>query len=519
MALIVVGLLMAMPPLLRLWTRLSPGGGPIGPDSDEAYLASLALERGALVDYLPHRSPSYPLLVSAWADGPTAIAHAGIVVSELAAGVAGVGAYLLGRQLGGRVAGFAGMLLVLRLPVVGELGRQMTPYMLLAALDLLAVAGLVAMARGRLAGAVLTIGAAPILFAGDPKQVPFVIGGLALAVMCALRSAYRRAGVARILALGTVLGALGVVPLANALVARSGIPQISVEETITRVPLGFDVSALEPGWGLGAPLSGLPTTLGALARLRPPATQGYLHGMVGPGMHMQLPETSLWWSVVVLALVASLALRRQALAFGAVGLFAVLAHPVLHLYFQHRYAAPFVLALPVLAMAGLARVAGPWGVAGAALVALNVGPWRTVGPGLLMPPPTDGERWSGIDPGAWERAVASASTLPVGARVLDFAESRPWVMLAGTLDYVRCSTRRDACARELSDASRPIVAILFPREERSARVPEAWALRGVPATPPRLGSCWERVLVRPQHGAAFLWTCASPPRPTAPPPG
>ncbi len=52
-ALIVVGLLMAMPPLLRLWARLSPGGAPIGPDSDEAYVAALALERGALAGVMP----------------------------------------------------------------------------------------------------------------------------------------------------------------------------------------------------------------------------------------------------------------------------------------------------------------------------------------------------------------------------------------------------------------------------------------------------------------------------------
>lgn len=510
--LVLFALLLHTPALAQTWRRLSPNGSPIGPDADENFLGAASFFHDLPSLWPENRFPGYPWAIAALSSNGEDLARMGCALSMAAAVGASVAAYGLGRQLAGRTAGLAGMVLCLRLPALSDLGRQTTPYMLSAALDLFLIAATVALVRGRLRWAVPVALAGGFAFTLESKQVPFVVAEIVLAAGVCAGWAVRRERRRRWGAIGATLALLAALPLANGLGGSGGRSMVSVEELITRVSIGLDVAPMTPGWTLGRPLHTLPASFLQIASsVHPPSGQGWLGLWAADTLPMEFPDTSTFWLLALAALAVSL---RGCLAWLLPVIpLVVIAQPVLHLYFQHRYFVPVAVALPVLVACGLRLVAGPGATVGVLLAAvlLPSSSWRIAGPGLFSPAPRNAERWGPSDPGDWERLRAAApAALPAGAHIYDFAASRPWTLLAGDFPYLRCARDSDACAGELATTSDPIVAILFTDEALTRRLPDTAALTRS-LYPKTLGECWDRRLALGSGGAAYLWTCAEPP--------
>ncbi|MES2641952.1 MAG: hypothetical protein V4850_20850 [Myxococcota bacterium] len=520
-ALIVAGLALNLPGLLGAWAMLSPFGSPMGPDADANFLAAVALERGDLALYAGDRYPAYAALVSALAPDASRLAQVGTWLSMGLAVACALGAYALGRALAGRVAGWAGLVVCLRLPGLADTGRQFTPYALVAAADLLAVLSLLALVRGHRVATIPLAVAAAVVFATDPKQVPVSLALVGLGIVVSLVRS-RRSGIIECVPLVAAL------PLANALVGRAALPIYSLEFITTRVDLGLHVDAAmaTTGWRIGTSLVDLPASLLAVSTMvQAPAGRGWFAPTALATLPMELPATSPLWLAALLVLPVVLHLRRRA-AYELVALLplVIVALPVLHLHFQHRYFLALVVVLPALVASAISLAAGPGAAAGVLIVALlwPGSPWRGVAPGVTAAPPPHAEPWTGVEPDEWARTVDEAATaLPADAVVLDFAQSRPWVMLAASRPYVRCTTTTDNCRGALGDAPGTLTAVLFPGEEVSAAVPAASALATtgpVRYGPDALGACWTRVLMRPDNGGVYRWTCEKRPTQNAPPP-
>ena len=512
--LVLFALLLHTPALAQTWRRLSPNGSPIGPDADENFLGAASFFRDVSSLWPENRFPGYPWAIAALSSNGEDLARMGCALSMAAAVGASVAAYGLGRQLAGRTAGLAGMVICLRLPALSDLGRQTTPYMLAAALDLFLIAATVALIRGRLRWAVPVALASGFAFTLESKQVPFVLAEIALAAGVCSVWAVRRVRRRRWGAIGATLALLAALPLANWVGGSGGRHMVSVEELITRVSIGLDVAPMTPGWTLGRPLHTLPASFLEIASsVRPPPGQGWLGLWAADTLPMEFPDTSPLWLAALAALGIGLVARRRGLwVLPLVPLLAI-AQPVLHLYFQHRYFVPVAVVLPVLVACGVRLLGGPGAMVGVLLAAvlLPSSPWRVAGPGLFSPAPRNAERWGPSDPGDWERLrVTAPSALPAGARIYDFASSRPWTLLAGDFPYVRCARASDACAGELASTTDPIVAILFTDEALTRRLPDTAALTRS-LYPKTLGECWDRRLALGSGGAAYLWTCAGGP--------
>lgn len=524
---VVLALAVHVPVLLHTWRRLGAGSSPIGPDSDENYLGAVSFLNDIPALYPSNRFPGYPWLMAALAGDTDRLGAAGAQISMVAAVCAGAGAYLVGRQLVGRAAGLAGLVIALRLPVLSDLGRQTTPYMLAATLDLFTVAAVIGLMRGRAWCALPLALSAGVALTLDPKQAPFVAVEVALAALAAGVFALQTRSFSRLAHMCALAVVLAALPVANALGGACGRRVLSVEEIVSRAPVGMDVGEMTPGWGLGAPLSKLPGTFLQISRqVKPSASQGWLAQWARESVPMEFPETSLWWLAPALALPVALAIRRRwkAVAVVAVLPWLLIAQPTLHLYFQHRYFAPVAVALPVLVASGLGAAAGPAGLLGvlAGAVLTPGSPWRAAGPGLYDRREPEAEAWSPADPGHWVQLTERANeVLPEGARVYDYAGSRPWVALAGHFPYLRCTKVGDSCEAALAATEDPVVAVLFLNEPPSHLLPQTEELTGT-SYPERLGRCWERRLRLGPTGAAYLWTCDSPPviphqAPLAPP--
>lgn len=527
LGIVTLALALHLPTLLHTWRRLGAGSSPIGPDSDENYLGAVSFLTDIPALYPSNRFPGYPWLMAAVAGDRDHLAAAGAQISMVAAVCAGVAAYLVGRQLVGRAAGLAGLVIALRLPTLSDLGRQATPYMLAATLDLVAVAAVIGLMRGRAWCAAPLALSAGLALTLDPKQAPFVVAEVALAALAALVFVVRTRGVARAGQLGALAIVLAALPVANAWGAACGRRVLSVEEIVSRAPVGMQVGEMTYGWGLGAPLTELPGTFLQISRqVKPSASQGWFAQWARESVPMEFPETSPWWLVAALALPVALAVRRRWKAVAVVALlpWLLIAQPALHLYFQHRYFLPVAVALPVVVASGLGALVGPAALLGvlAAAVLTPGSPWAIAGPGLYQRWGNGAEAWTPADPGQWARLTAAAQeALPANARVYDYAGSRPWVALAAQFPYVLCTKVADSCAAEIAKATDPVVAVLFLHEPPSHLLPQTDELVGA-TYPERLGRCWERRLRQGHGGAAYLWTCASPPviahqPPTAPP--
>lgn len=516
-ALVLLGLLLNVPALFGAWKVISPFGSPMGPDSDMNFFAAIALQNGELQTYGQDRYPAFAWLAANLADGLTGIAGAGVFVSKFSALGIGPAAYLLARQLGGRAAGFAAMTVALRLPGVADVGRQFTPYALVAAADLVAVVALVALLSG---GGRLRVGlsalalilSAAVAFTAEPKQLPValllvaagapllvfrerLVGGIGAALLCAT------------------------LPVLNAILARAKLPIFSVEEITTRVPLGLAVDPAlgNEGWSPGEPFAELFRSLYRLATMvqRAPG-QGFFHRYVLESMRMQMPDTSLVWLLPVVLLVV---LRGPTPRWAVLGLLplALVAWSTLHLHFQHRYAVAFVVALPALAAAGLARAGGPAAVWAALLITILFpgAPWKGVAPGVLNRAPNLSDSWAGREPPEWVTLADAADTeLAADGFVLDYAQSRPWTMLAAARPFVRCTSTPDTCRSQLA---RPgtLYAVLWPGESVSVQdAPSARQLASATTPPETIGACWTRVMARPENGGLYRWTCDQ--RPTMP---
>jgi hypothetical protein len=499
LGLIGLGLFTNLPLLISHWRRLSQELSPIGPDSDENFLAAVALFEGNWGLYPVNRYPGYPALVAAIARDGTELAAMGVRLSQAAAVGCAVLAYLLGRTLFGRFAGFAAMVLVLRLPAIADLGRQTTPYMVLAFLDLALLGASLQLAKGRKGWAVLVGILAGLVPLFDPKQLVFGLVAIGTGVillswptLCPPKLGVRITG-----GLALVLG----LPLMNQLAGR--FPKtLPIVEITSRVDLGLGATGMRGGWALGDPLVGLPDALLRLGALQSGGSE-WLHSLAGPGLTRMSPGTSAVWLLGLLGL--GWCGPRPVL--GLVGLWA-LAWPVLHLYYQHRYWLPVAVALPALVLAGWGRLIGNSGLVGICLVGLLWGgsPWSHGAPNLFSKQADGGEPWTGVDPGDWRRTRnVVVEQLPEGTRVLDFGASRQWTQLAGAFDYRRCTHTPDGCAGALGAAG-PLAAVLFPEEAPSGRVPQASAaMQGQP-------SCWKRIYRRPGNGGLYLWTCPEAPR-------
>jgi hypothetical protein len=189
-----------------------------------------------------------------------------------------------------------------------------------------------------------------------------------------------------------------------------------------------------------------------------------------------------------------------------------LTYGALHLHFQHRYFLASAVFLPVITAAALRLAGGPAAALGVALVALlhPASPYRGVGYGLRAEVPHDAEPWTGVEPSDWsDTRAAVASRVPDEVRVLDFAASRPWAVLAADSAYVQCTATQDTCNSLLRDSRRPWV-VLFPGERPSTLQPMAAALGELPEgspAPEQLGACWNLVHARPGNGGLYQWTC------------
>ncbi len=514
-ALLALVFVTTLPALRALWMELGAYGSPMGPDADENYLAAIALERDLPALYARDRYPAFAALVSLVASGPLDVHSAAVRVSIACALVGAVVAYVLGRQLGGRAAAVVGSALYLRLPGIVDVSRQFTPYMLVALLDLVAVALVVGAVRGRRVGVPLA-GVLAVLWAADPKQMPVVLafGGVGIALSFAQRSWVGLAG-------GIALAAA--IPAANYAASSLQVRIFSVEEIAGRVDLGLTAPPVPTGSGatgsgyrLGGDLRALPATLERLAATEPRVVRGWLHDRVATSLPMELPRTSLLW--LGIAGIGCFSLRcgwRRALATPlAILPLAPLAVATLHLHFQHRYFASLAAPAPALIASGVALVGGPGGVVGAGLVALYwpTSPWSVVAPGLLDPTPYNGEPWAGREPPDWTDALARAvQTLPAGASVADYSQSQPWTMLAAAFDYHRCTHTRDSCRSVVTAPGAPLAAILIAGEGVSVSAPGARALAGQSTEPDTIGACWTLAFDRPGPGAAYVWTCPERP--------
>ena len=509
-ALLALVLLTSLPVLRSLWSRLGPFGSPMGPDADENFLAAIALERGLPAVYASDRYPAFAWLVALVASGPLDVHPAAVRLSAGFALAAGVAAYVLGRQLGGPAVGAVASALTLRLPGIVDVSRQFTPYMMVACLDLVAVALTLGLLRGRRLGVPLAVVLA-VLWAADPKQMPVVLGFVAVGG-CASLAHRSLVGVVGALAL------VAAVPVANRAAASLGVQIFSVEEIAGRVDLGLVAPPVPAagGYRLGGDLRALPATLERLASTRPRSSRGWLHERVRTSLPMEFPRTSLLW--LLPAALGCFSLRagwRRALVTPlAVAPLAPLLVATLHLHFQHRYFAGLAAPLPALVGAGIALVGGPGAAIGAGLVALcwPTSPWSGVAPGLLGRPPVNAEPWTGREPPDWAQALSQAvDRLPEGAVVVDYSQSRPWTMLAAPFDYHRCSQARDGCRSVVGAGGSPLVAVLVPGEALSVAAPGASSLAGQVDDAATIGSCWTVALNRPGPGAAYLWTCPEPP--------
>lgn len=511
-----LGMLWNVPALLGAWRVLSPHGSPMGPDSDMNFFAAIALQRGDLEMYGQDRYPAFAWLAATFADGLPGIPAAGMRLSMLAALALGPAAYALGRQLGGRAAGFAALTLVLRLPGVADLGRQFTPYAMVAAIDLVAVVALVALLSG---GGRMRVGLAAVAlvvctalaFSSEPKQLPVALLLVAMgAPLLVLRD--RWVGGVGALAL------LGTIPALNRMLAAAQLPIFSLEEITSRVQLGLvvDPALGTQGWSPGEPLAELFRSLYRVATLvHPTPGQGLFHRYVAEGLRMQMPDTSLVWAMPALGL---LLFRGPAPRHALLGLLplSLVAWSTLHLHFQHRYALAFVVVLPVLAAAGLARAGGAPAVLATLAVAVLLpgSPWRGVAPRVTERVPNLSDSWAGREPPEWVAKAAEADEkLAADGFVLDYGQSRPWTMLAAARPFVRCTATHDTCRSQLG---RPgtLYAVLWPGEQVSIRdAPGAAALEGAVAAPEQVGECWTRVMSRPENGGVYQWTCAQRPVP------
>jgi hypothetical protein len=515
-ALVLGGLLVNLPPLFGTWHRLSPFRSPYGPDSDMNFFAAMALFRGDLTMYGEDRYPAFAWLAAALAPDAMGVAEAGVFVSMASGVLLGPLAYALGRSLGGRAAGFAGLCLALHLPAVADLGRQFTPYALVAAADLLGVVSLVALlSRGgarrvALATAAVVLASA-VAFTSEPKQLPVALAFVALGAPLLLWRGRLGGWVAAALLVGAL-------PLLNQELSTAKLPILSLEAITARVPLGLDISpelGVE-GWSPGEPISQLLRSLHRVAALvKAPASRGFFHPHAARGMEMQLPQTSLLWLVLLVGLLAR-SRGRPRLAWVGMLPVALVAYSTLHLHFQHRYALPFVVVLPALAAAGLSRLGGApmvWSALGVALVWPG-SPWATLAPGVLNPAPREGDGWSGVEPDEWGRKAREADKLlAADAFVLDYAQSRPWTMITAVRPYVRCTATRDTCRSRLAQEG-TLYAILWPGESVSPKdAPDAASLAEATQAPATVGDCWTRVLARPENGAVYQWTCPERPIP------
>jgi hypothetical protein len=501
-ALVLAALLFTLPTLLRVWTKLSPYDSPMGPDADGNFLAAVAIARDAPALYAGDRYPAYAALVSALAQLGAPLHVAGAWLSRGCAIGAAIAAYVLGRQLGGRVAGLVGILVALRLPGLVDTGRQFTPYALVALLDVGSVVLLVALARGRRVGVPLALVAA-LAFTADPKQVPVALVVVALGIGLALR----RRGWVQALVLAAAL------PLADAGVGASGLPILGLVDITSRVDVGLSLGAATD-WRLGDPLWRLPGALLALARAAP-ADRGWLDPLALHGLPMELPGTSVVWSLGLLALPVAWRLRRRpAGELLALAPLLLVAWSTLHLHFQHRYFVPLGVVAPVLVASALALLFGPLVPAAVCAVALlwPGSPWRSVGPGVLDPAPNGAEGWTGVEPPEWGFTYGlAAERFPADAEVFDFSASRPWEMLAAGWPYTRCTTTKDQCRVALAGAFGTPIVVLVPGEAGSDAVSGVSGLTAGGAPPMQAGPCWTRALMRPGAGAAYQWSCAGRP--------
>lgn len=514
--LVAIGVVAAIqvPAVLRIWAMISPHGSPVGPDSDYNFLSAVALETGNTSLYAIDRYPGFPWAASVLAEGSRELAAGGLRVSMAASFVSGLGAYWLGRQLHGRIVGALAMCVVLRLPGLVDCGRQFTPYALVAACDLIGIASLVALSRGRLLATLPLTAAAGTLFCLDPKQLAVALAMVGLGAAFTVVS-FRWAALPSLGVLG------GVLPAVNDWMGRKNLPIVSIEEITTRVSLGFDVdpALARDGWVPGRSFEELFTTLQRVAKaVSAPEARGWFSPAAVPGIRMEFPDTSSVWVWLILALPLLLVLRRQgrrslALVL-AVSPMVIVLVSCLHLHFQHRYFLAVAVCLPPLAIAAVARLVGSWGCLAAGLVALvpASAPWRREAPGLNAGRSVDSDSWSGVESPEWFTVSREFDArLPQDAVVLDYASSRPWVMMAALRPYVRCVSTGDTCRSHLSDPG-SLHAVLFPGEPPSSRdAPDTTELWGVTHAPATVGNCWSRVGGRPGNGALYGWTCEDRP--------
>lgn len=512
-ALMCIVFLTTMPAVFALWHQLSPYGSPMGADADGNFLAAVALARGLPSLYPGDRYPGFAALVAAVAPSTGQLAPWGMWVSEAAVIATVVGVYALARHWHGRAAGFVASLLYLRLPGVVDLGRQFTPYMVIAAVDALALLALSLWISGRRCGLLLALACAA-LFVLDPKQMAVALGLLALGIAVGV---WRRH-------VGGIVACVLAIPLANGWAGTLHIPVFSVDHIAARVDLGVSRPP-EPemgGFVLGQSLADLPGSLLRLAQQSPDRPRSGLDPRARPALEMEFPKTTGIWIVFAVAGVCTAVFRsmrhvvgrpRALVAIAGVAQFVpsiAFALGILHLHFQHRYfVAVATLLLPAVTV-GVGAVGGWGAIAGAGLVALFLpaSPWHALAPNVLAPPLGDGEPWAGVEPADATQSIATAQReIPLGSDVFDYSSSRPWTSFAAVFRYHRCASADANCGRLITETPEAPIAIFVADEGLSLSVPDArTALRPLSAVDPSR-VCWKYLFSRPGQGAAYRWVC------------
>ncbi len=524
--------------LFVLWGRTATHLAPSGADFEGYYLGAMAFERDSFDLYVLDRYPGFPWLASLFASSPQTIHRAGALVNMFAISLAAIPLYFVGRSLGGRAAGVLGALLALRMSVVLDLGHSFTHYPLAAATDCLLLALLLSLVRTRCIWTALGMGAAGALAVScDPKQAVFVLGvfGVGLLGVVTGKQAIRKKIIAAVLLFLPLV-------LLNQAVMRLPVELFSLEEVATRVQLHFEVTealrqAGDTGFRLGEPWSlfKLPGSLWLTATgLSPEAGQpGVIAPLALEAMPVVYGNTSMWWVLLFPALLVSLALKREEgwwLRLLACLLPLVMAWPVFHMHYQHRYFLGAAMILPPLVVAGFSRWAGglPLLLAGAVTLVFPTSPFSSVDESYLQRKEHRHDIWVGPEHGADLETLAWAQeSLPEDAVVYDLSERRPSAILSASHPYVRCNQTDDACAQQIVNQAGTRVAVLWAGEFLSGQLP------GGPGTPPTraeegegiptsFGECWEQVRWLNPDAGVFQYNCDTPPiahpRRTPPPP-
>lgn len=468
-------------PLWRVWNLITPMRAPAGPDFEGHIAGAIAFEIADYSLYYPERYPGYSFLIALLSPGARYVPQVGTLLSMGVTILSVVGLYWTGRYLAGRAAGLVGAVLALRQPLAIDVGHSYNVYPLVTACFTSMAALLLHLVR---TGAVWTAPAlglcGAVAVSCRPTAIPYVLGVLGLAAATTLLRS-RRSWPVRI---AMVLMLAAPLPGMNLLIERYELPVVSLEHTLLISPINMDEAALEPhrldGFRVGQPgawRSLVPSMLRAQRHVHPPEGHAY-DPQTTASLPLVFPRTGPTWLLPLLALPLLLLLRglkdpRRWVAVALLGLLVISASSTVRIRYEHRYFYTTSVFMPLLAVSGIALVAGPAAavLAGAAAILLPGSGYAKVDDAYLTTSLPGAETWvMGEDVHQWQTMRWADTQLPQDVFIYDYSSIDQLPILAAVRPYRRCSDA-EACARELRSSQAPAVAVLRTHDELSARIP------------------------------------------------